>query len=99
MSAFVPLLSSLIEAVEQRVALALGHIAGEALGPGAREAHDLVAIAGNVGGMRLSALSRQLQHACQSGDAAKARAVAAELAAEAEALLPLMRDYYAAMAA
>jgi PAS domain S-box-containing protein len=99
MASFVPLLSSLIEAIEQRVALTLGHIAGEDFGPAAREAHDLVAIAGNVGGMRLSGLSRQLQHACQVRDAAKARAVAAELSAEAEAVLPLMRDYQAAMAA
>jgi PAS domain S-box-containing protein len=99
MTAFVPLLSSLIQAVEQRVALTLGLIAGEEFGQAAREAHDLVAIAGNVGGMRLSALSRQLQHTCQAGDAEQSRAVAAELGAEAEALLPLMRDYYAAMAA
>jgi len=99
MAAFVPLLSSLIQAIEQRVALTLGLIAGEEFSQAAREAHDLVAIAGNVGGMRLSALSRQLQHACQAGDAEKCRAVAAELGAEAEALLPLIRDYHAAIAA
>jgi len=98
-AAFVPLLSSLIDAVQQRVALTLGLIRGEELGQAAREAHDLVAIAGNVGGMRLSALARQLQHACQAGDAEKSRAVAAELSAETEALMPLMRDYHAAMAA
>ena len=98
-AAFMPLLSSLIDAVQQRVALTLGLIRGEELGQAAREAHDLVAIAGNVGGMRLSALARQLQHACQAGDAEKSRAVAAELSAETEALLPLMRDYHAAIAA
>jgi len=98
-AAFMPLLSSLIEAIEQRVALTLRLIAGEEFGVAAREAHDLVAIAGNVGGMRLSALARQLQHACQSGDGAKSRAVAAVLAAEAEALVPLIRDYQAAKAA
>jgi HPt (histidine-containing phosphotransfer) domain-containing protein len=98
-AAVVPLLSSLILAIEQRVALTLGLIGGEELGQAAREAHDLVAIAGNIGGMRLSALARQLQHACQAGDAEESRAVAAELSAEAEALLPLMRDYHAAMAA
>ncbi len=98
-AAVVPLVSSLIVAIEQRVALTLGLIAGEELGQASREAHDLVAIAGNIGGMRLSALARQLQHACQAGDAEKSRAVATELSAEAEALLPLMRDYHAAMAA
>jgi PAS domain S-box-containing protein len=98
-AAFVPLLSNLIQAIEQRAAATLRFIAREELGAAAREAHDLVGIAGNVGGMRLSTLSRQLQHACQAGDAAASRAVAAELEAEAKALLPLMRDYYAAMAA
>jgi PAS domain S-box-containing protein len=98
-AAFMPLLSSLIEAVEQRVALTHNLIGGEDLAQAAREAHDLVAIAGNIGGMRLSALARQLQHSCQAGDAEKSRAVAAELGAEAEALLPMIRDYYAAMAA
>jgi PAS domain S-box-containing protein len=98
-AAFLPLLSSLIEAIEQRVALTQGYITGEEFGKAAREAHDLVGIAGNVGGMRLSALSRQLQHACQAGEAAKSRAIAEELRAEAEALLPLVRDYHAAMAA
>ena len=98
-AAFVPLLSSLIAAIEQRVAATLGLIAGEELGAAAREAHDLVGIAGNAGGMRLSTLSRQLQHACQAGDAAQSRAAAAELDSEAKALLPLMRDYYAALAA
>ena len=96
---FVPLLSSLIQAIEQRVVLTLGLIGGEDLAQAAREAHDLVAIAGNIGGMRLSALARQLQHSCQARDAEKSRAVAAELGAEAEALLPMIRDYYAAMAA
>jgi len=96
---FMPLLSSLIEAIEQRVALTLGLIAGEDLTQAAREAHDIVAIAGNVGAMRLSALARQLQHACQASDAAKSRAIAAELGAEADAVLPLIRDYRAAKAA
>jgi CheY-like chemotaxis protein/HPt (histidine-containing phosphotransfer) domain-containing protein len=98
-AAFVPLLVSLIEALEQRVALTARLIAAEEFGQAAREAHDLVGIAGNVGGMRLSALARQLQHACQAGDAAKSRAIAAELGTEAEALLPLMHDYHAAAAA
>jgi HPt (histidine-containing phosphotransfer) domain-containing protein len=98
-AAFVPLLSNLIEAIEQRAEAIRRFIAREELDAAAREAHDLVGIAGNVGGMRLSALSRQLQHACRAGDAPASRAVAAELEAEAKALVPLMRDYYAAMAA
>jgi HPt (histidine-containing phosphotransfer) domain-containing protein len=64
-----------------------------------REAHDLVGIAGNLGGMRLSALARKLEHACKSGAAETSRAAATALGAEAEAVLPLMRDYQAAKAA
>jgi PAS domain S-box-containing protein len=96
---FLPLLSSLIEAIEQRVAVVVDLVAATSLTQAGREAHDLVGIAGNIGGMRLSALARQLQHACNSGDAQKCREVTAELDAEAAALLPLMRDYYAAVAA
>jgi HPt (histidine-containing phosphotransfer) domain-containing protein len=96
---FVPLLSTLIEAIEQRVAAVVELVEATSLPQAARDAHDLVGIAGNVGGMRLSALARQLQHACNSNDAQKCREIAAELGAEAQALLPQMRDYHAAMAA
>jgi HPt (histidine-containing phosphotransfer) domain-containing protein len=96
---FVPLVSSLIEAIEQRVAVVVDLVEGTSLVQAGRDAHDLVGIAGNVGGMRLSALARQLQHACNNSDAQKCREVVAELKNEAAALLPLMRDYHAALAA
>jgi PAS domain S-box-containing protein len=96
---FVPLFSTLIDAVEQRVAAVIKLVESTTLPQAARDAHDLVGIAGSIGGMRLSALARQLQHACSSGNAQKCREIAAELGVEAQALLPLMRDYHAAMAA
>ncbi|HEX4192929.1 MAG TPA: response regulator [Stellaceae bacterium] len=96
---FVPLVSSLIEAIEQRVAVVVDLVEGTSLVQAGRDAHDLVGIAGNVGGMRLSALARQLQHACNNSDAQKCREVVAELKNEAAVLLPLMRDYHAALAA
>jgi HPt (histidine-containing phosphotransfer) domain-containing protein len=96
---FASLLTSLVEAVEQRVATILDLIESGSYDPAGREAHDLVSIAGHVGGMRLSQLARQLQHACKAGEVEKCRAVAAALRAEAEAALPLIRDYRAAMAA
>jgi PAS domain S-box-containing protein len=95
----MPLLSTLIAAIEQRVATLLDLVDSTMLPQAARDAHDLVGIAGNIGGMRLSALARQLQHACKSDDAHRCREIAAELSAEAAALLPLMRAYHAAMAA
>jgi PAS domain S-box-containing protein len=98
-SVFASLLTSLVEAVEQRVATILDLIESGSYDPAGREAHDLVSIAGHVGGMRLSQLARQLQHACKAGEVEKCRAVAAALRAEAEAALPLIRDYRAAMAA
>jgi PAS domain S-box-containing protein len=96
---FVPLLSTLIEAIEERVAVVVDLVEGTSLVQAGRDAHDLVGIAGNVGGMRLSALARQLQHACNNSDGQKCREVVAELKDEAAALLPLMRDYHAALAA
>ncbi len=97
--AFASLLSSLIDGIEQRIELTRNLVQCETFGPAGREAHDLVGIAGNVGGMRLSTLARQLQHACQSNDAAKVHEIAAELCTEAAAILPMIRDYYAALAA
>ena len=98
-TAFASLMASLLEGVEQRVKNAMTLIGEGEYERAGREAHDLVAIAGNVGAMRLSAISRQLQHCCGAKDPEKCRAVAATLNAEAEAALPLMRDYQAAKAA
>jgi PAS domain S-box-containing protein len=98
-SAFGTLLETLIHGLETRLVAAERLIAAGSLDAARREAHDLVAIAGNLGGMRLSALARQLELACKSGAAKNARAAATALGAEAEAVLPLMRDYQAAKAA
>ncbi|HEY3916292.1 MAG TPA: response regulator [Stellaceae bacterium] len=98
-TAFTSLLASLLEGLEQRVTETLALVEKADFAAAAREAHDLIAVAGNVGGMRLSTLARQLQTCCKAGDAEKCRSVAAALGAEAKAALPLMRDYQAARAA
>ena len=97
--AFMPLLERLLEGLEERLTAALALIDQEDFATAGREAHDIVAIAGNLGGMRLSGLARQLQLSCGTGDSATSLAAAAALWAEAEAAVPLMRDYQAAMAA
>jgi CheY-like chemotaxis protein/HPt (histidine-containing phosphotransfer) domain-containing protein len=98
-AAFASLLAALIASVEQRVATLKGLTANGGFAAAGREAHDLVAIAGNVGAMRLSALARHLQHACKAGDPNTCREIAASLHAEAEAVLPQVRAYQAARAA
>jgi PAS domain S-box-containing protein len=98
-SAFGTLLVSLIDGLEQRLAMIHRQIDAGLLAAAGREAHDLVAITGNLGAMRMSTLARKLEFACKGGDAEKCRAAAVALAAEAEAALPPMRDYQAAKAA
>ncbi len=43
----------------------------------AREAHDVVSVAGQVGAERLSALARDLEHACKADDEATCRTISA----------------------
>jgi HPt (histidine-containing phosphotransfer) domain-containing protein len=98
-SAFATLLGNLIAGLEQRIAAVLRLVAAGSLEPAGREAHDLVGIAGNLGGMRVSAFAKRLQLACSSGDVQKSAAAAAALRVETDALLPRLRDYEAAKAA
>jgi PAS domain S-box-containing protein len=98
-ASFATLLASLLGGIEQRVTTVLRLIDAEKYEQAGREAHDLVAIAGNVGGVRLSAIARQLQLCCGTRDPEKCRAVAAALSAEAESVVPMIRDYQTAKAA
>ncbi|HLI20852.1 MAG TPA: ATP-binding protein [Stellaceae bacterium] len=98
-SAFAALAARLLAGVEERIETVSALIDEGAYERAGREAHDLVAIAGNVGAMRLSALSRQLQLCCGARDAEECRAVVAALAAEAAAALPVIRAHQAAKAA
>ena len=45
----------------------------------AREAHDLISIAGNFGARRCEALARALEQACKRGDIAAASRLVAEI--------------------
>ena len=96
---FRPLLVNLIDSMEIRLDAIATLIGDGDFADAGREAHDLVAIAGNLGGMRLSALARQMQLAGAGGNAEQCGAAAASLQKEADSLLPLIRDYQAAMAA
>jgi CheY-like chemotaxis protein/HPt (histidine-containing phosphotransfer) domain-containing protein len=49
-----------------------------------REAHNLVATAGNVGAMKVSGLARQIEHACREEDCARGAALLDELVAASE---------------
>jgi HPt (histidine-containing phosphotransfer) domain-containing protein len=96
---FRPLLVNLIDGLEMRLDAVMRLIGDGDFARAGREAHDLVAIAGNLGGMRLSVLARQMQLAGAAGNVEQCGAVAAALQKEADSLLPLIRDYQAAMAA
>ena len=80
---FRPLLVNLIDGLEIRLD-AIGTLIGDGdFARAGREAHDLVAIAGNLGGMRLSVLARQMQLAGAAGNAEQ-QAAAAALQKEAD---------------
>ncbi len=56
----------------------------------AKEAHDMVSVAGNCGAGVVSALAREIEHACRAGDLQAARASVPEFArATAEAIARL----------
>jgi signal transduction histidine kinase/CheY-like chemotaxis protein/HPt (histidine-containing phosphotransfer) domain-containing protein len=61
------------------LALIEEHRANGDLPTAARAAHGLVSMAGNVGAMELSALSRKLENACRSGDKEAVERLAHEL--------------------
>lgn len=65
--------------------------------PGAaREAHDIVSVAGNIGAARLSALARDVEQSCKAEDGAGCRSLSSKLAADAAAAISAIKDYQAA---
>ena len=71
-------------------------ITAEDMETAAREAHAIVSVAGNIGIMRLSALARLLETACQSGDKKKAAHHVGELHRLAEASAQKIRAWLSA---
>ncbi|MGD0189450.1 MAG: response regulator [Rhizomicrobium sp.] len=78
-SAFSAQMSLLLESFVPGVERIGEHLSAGDLSKGAKEAHDLVSIAGNYGARRVSELARQLEHACKDSETARANAFFGEL--------------------
>ena len=62
----------------------------------AREAHDIVSVAGNVGAARLSALAGAIESSCRAGNEAECRVLTARFGGEAAQALQALKTYQSA---
>jgi signal transduction histidine kinase/DNA-binding response OmpR family regulator len=90
---FPGLLHDFIEALEERVAKAMGLAKESKLAEAAREAHDIVSVAGNVGAVEASTLARDLETKCKSADQPASLIAATALEKAVDDVLIQIRDY------
>ncbi len=90
---FTALLADFLTALGERVERAIGHLSTNDLAAAGREAHDLISTAGNLGAMRLSELSRELEAACKSGEAERSAAVMREVRSACADAQLVLRSY------
>lgn len=62
----------------------------------AREAHDIVSVAGNIGAARLSAMARDLEQSCRAGNETSCRSLTATFTTAAVEALRALKIYQAA---
>jgi len=83
-TAFSEQLSLLLQTFMPGVERIGQHLSTGNLAATAKEAHDLVSVAGNYGAVKVSKLARQLEHACKKPDPLKAANCYIELRPAAE---------------
>jgi signal transduction histidine kinase/DNA-binding NarL/FixJ family response regulator len=93
--AFADTVRGFVTSLEQRVRRSTRLVATGKLATAGREAHDIVSVAGNLGAVRLSALARDLEAACKSGDVTQSRMAAEAVTAAARDVLVLLESYQA----
>jgi len=76
---FAAFIGASMRDLAMRIELLGAHLASGELEPAAREAHDIVAVAGNCGASAVSGLARSLEQAARRGDAAEARVLFAQM--------------------
>jgi signal transduction histidine kinase/CheY-like chemotaxis protein/HPt (histidine-containing phosphotransfer) domain-containing protein len=92
---FATTVRGFVDSLERRVHRGARLAAAGKLAAAGREAHDIVSVAGNLGAIRLSALARDLESACKSGDATQSRKAADAVTAAARDVLVLLESYQA----
>ena len=83
----------------QRLARIVELMEASRLADAAREAHDIVGIAGNVGARHLSGLAARLESLCKAGNEAQGRSVVDEIKIVSTATFVALRNYSRAEAA
>jgi signal transduction histidine kinase/DNA-binding NarL/FixJ family response regulator/HPt (histidine-containing phosphotransfer) domain-containing protein len=90
---FAALLASSIDSLKARVAGVMTLIQAGRLPEAAHEAHDIIGIAGNFGGRKLSAMADRLQAACRARQSAAALSASREMEAAYADFAPALRSY------
>ena len=75
---FVEFLTESVTDIVARAKRLLANLAASEAAFAAKEAHDMVSVAGNCGASAVSTLAREIERACRAGDVAAAQALVAE---------------------
>ncbi len=94
---FVALVDQLLQGLESRLERLAAQLDAASWSDAAQGAHDVVSVAGNVGAARLSALARDLEQRCKTGEDMACRAAARVLRAEASEALRALKTYQSAL--
>ena len=87
------------ENLAQRLARIVELMGASRLADAAREAHDIVGVAGNVGARHLSGLAARLESLCKTGNEAQCRSIVDEIKIASAATFVALQNYSRAEAA
>jgi HPt (histidine-containing phosphotransfer) domain-containing protein len=90
---FTGLVGQFALSLEERIQNLQGLLAQANWPDAAREAHDIVSVAGNIGAARLSALARDLEKSCKAGHEPSCRSLSSAFAGEAADALHALQTY------
>jgi HPt (histidine-containing phosphotransfer) domain-containing protein len=93
---FTALVGQFAESLQVRVEHLQALLATSNWPDGARAAHDIVSVAGNVGAARLSALARQIEQLCKASNETGCRSLTAMFTTEAAEAFRALKTYQAA---
>jgi len=90
---FTGLVGQFALSLEERIRHLQGLLGAANWPDAAREAHDIVSVAGNIGAARLSALARDIEKSCKAGHEPSCRSLSSAFADEAADALRALQTY------
>lgn len=90
---FAGLIGQFAQSLEERVRRLEGLLAGSDWADAAREAHDIVSVAGNIGAARLSSLAREIETSCKASNEPRCQSLSTTFADEAADALRALKIY------